>query len=403
MPNPLPTIGADTDSWGTKLNAHLTKATYGPVINVRDYDAVGDGTTDDRAAIQAAINAVSQYGGVVYFPRGIYKINASGGVGLDVSGKYCIQLVGETGLVFNDGGEYGTQLKAGQSNMTLVKCDGGASVQHQGPTFRHLGFYSDVATVKLLTMKMVNHWELKSCNVHAEAVAGCVGIEIDVDTATYPGGDNAYGYMEHCAFVFDHADATAVNVLESFGFLMLNCNFAMLEDSRGVKLLKAQDIHMLGNKFNYAVGDGGGYMLYCEGGNNWFTNNTFECPDSAGTPSDYAVQFVHPGTTHLPYQGWRNKFIGNQFASNGGTKCVIVGADCDQTVVAFTTYGYVHTTVTNNGSETTLIDQGKVILPAEASATLGFFGAAGATKQTGVAVSAAGIHAALVAYGLISA
>lgn len=37
------------------------------------------------------------------------------------------------------------------------------------------------------------------------------------------------------------------------------------------------------------------------------------------------------------------------------------------------------------------------------TSTLAFFGGAGAAKQTGVAVSAAGIHAALVAYGLIAA
>lgn len=37
------------------------------------------------------------------------------------------------------------------------------------------------------------------------------------------------------------------------------------------------------------------------------------------------------------------------------------------------------------------------------SETLGFYGATGVAKQTGVAVSAAGIHAALVALGLIAA
>jgi hypothetical protein len=34
---------------------------------------------------------------------------------------------------------------------------------------------------------------------------------------------------------------------------------------------------------------------------------------------------------------------------------------------------------------------------------LGFYGSAGVAKQTGVAVSAAGVHAALVALGLIAA
>ena len=44
-------------------------------INVRDYGAVGNGSTDDKQAIQNAINAVPSGGGVVYFPSGTYRIS----------------------------------------------------------------------------------------------------------------------------------------------------------------------------------------------------------------------------------------------------------------------------------------------------------------------------------------
>ena len=44
-----------------------------------------------------------------------------------------------------------------------------------------------------------------------------------------------------------------------------------------------------------------------------------------------------------------------------------------------------------------------VVVGASTSETLGFYGATGVAKQTGVAVSAAAIHAALVALGLIAA
>lgn len=43
-------------------------------LNVKNFGAVGDGATDDTAAIQAAIDAVPVAGGVVYLPAGIYVI-----------------------------------------------------------------------------------------------------------------------------------------------------------------------------------------------------------------------------------------------------------------------------------------------------------------------------------------
>ncbi|HEY0266979.1 MAG TPA: glycosyl hydrolase family 28-related protein, partial [Rhizomicrobium sp.] len=48
--------------------------------NVRDFGARGDGTTDDRAAINAALTAASAAGGgTVYFPAGTYRVAASAG------------------------------------------------------------------------------------------------------------------------------------------------------------------------------------------------------------------------------------------------------------------------------------------------------------------------------------
>lgn len=46
-------------------------------INVKDFGAKGDGTTDDRASIQSAIDyCINQGGGTVYFPKGMYLINS---------------------------------------------------------------------------------------------------------------------------------------------------------------------------------------------------------------------------------------------------------------------------------------------------------------------------------------
>lgn len=51
---------------------------YGPDwFNAKDYGAVGDGSTDDTTAINAAITAAIATGGVVYFPSGKYKITSA--------------------------------------------------------------------------------------------------------------------------------------------------------------------------------------------------------------------------------------------------------------------------------------------------------------------------------------
>lgn len=57
------------------------------VVSVKDFGAVGDGVTDDTAAIQAAINVFTNGSGRVYFPRGTYKVTetitvAKDGIGL---------------------------------------------------------------------------------------------------------------------------------------------------------------------------------------------------------------------------------------------------------------------------------------------------------------------------------
>lgn len=80
-------------------------------VSVKDFGAVGNGTTDDTTAIQAAINSLSATGGIVYFPTGTYKISAllstpSGNITLQGNGTEA-SIINQTNLsvgIFSDNG-----------------------------------------------------------------------------------------------------------------------------------------------------------------------------------------------------------------------------------------------------------------------------------------------------------
>lgn len=62
-----------TADWLNRVDQTIVGLQY----NVKGYGATGDGTTDDTAAIQAAVDACGQAGGgVVFFPPGNYKVDS---------------------------------------------------------------------------------------------------------------------------------------------------------------------------------------------------------------------------------------------------------------------------------------------------------------------------------------
>ncbi len=102
----LPVLASDADQWGAVLNEFLRVAhhedgslrgTY-RVLNVKDFGATGDGTTDDTSAIQAAVSKATASGKRVYLPSGNYRTTATVSVPENVS------LVGDgpTSVIIHD-------------------------------------------------------------------------------------------------------------------------------------------------------------------------------------------------------------------------------------------------------------------------------------------------------------
>ena len=120
------------------LAAHLADYAkdVAPVFNVKGFGAVGDGVADDTTAILAAIAAVPDDGGIVYFPAGTYIISSTLNIGdgstTQRSTKNGIRLVGEGecyilagSLFFNDNPISGTRLLwQGAVGGTMIKVNG---------------------------------------------------------------------------------------------------------------------------------------------------------------------------------------------------------------------------------------------------------------------------------------
>src|SRR5262249_41270217 len=107
----IPSDYAGSDSFTNPNNISITDLRGGAAgargfFNVKDFGARGDGTTDDWAAIEAAINATSSdisLGGSVYVPEGTYRVLKP----LHIS----------RGIKFYGAGENGTTITAGSSNQ----------------------------------------------------------------------------------------------------------------------------------------------------------------------------------------------------------------------------------------------------------------------------------------------
>jgi hypothetical protein len=131
------------DPWDPPASTSVTdaelQALEAAYINVKDpdYGATGDGVTNDRTAIQNAIDALPA-GGRIYFPPGAYKISTA----LDLTDTQGITLEGAAGMVDTVGNILGLEraptylLYSGTGTASAIDCSGSV-----GFTMRNLGAY----------------------------------------------------------------------------------------------------------------------------------------------------------------------------------------------------------------------------------------------------------------------
>ena len=187
----LPIVGGDLGGWGSILNDYLSQsldatggvtatgsttsrtlpARFSGVYNVLDYGAKGDGTTNDAAAFQAAINA-AQTGtkiGLVYVPPVATRYLLSSGLTFSVAGAAApLSIAGD--------GKYTTIIRYTGAGSFLSATGGNGFIQ---------GLFRDF-TVQLTNAAAIglNMTQLESATVRSVRVAW-VGVGSNGGTAIY--------------------------------------------------------------------------------------------------------------------------------------------------------------------------------------------------------------------------
>ena len=84
---------------GTGAVASTVDAKLKESVSVKDFGATGDGTSDDTAYIQAALNYAAPRGYTVYFPPGTYRTTATVGFTRTDTQRFGVRIVG-SGTIF---------------------------------------------------------------------------------------------------------------------------------------------------------------------------------------------------------------------------------------------------------------------------------------------------------------
>lgn len=212
----ISTNGADEVTWEwtnyrspASLNYTAT-ITLPDILDVTDFGAVGDGTTDDTAAIQAALNVLGAdeanvrpaRAGSIYFPGGHYRVSST----LTYIGAVDASL-----SLFSDGspgrGRCGAELHwTGDGTDPVMKLMGAAK-----PTIRNIAFNAGGGTNGSLTALWITSY-LGSAFAHSGS--GSVLVEDCAFEAANASG--AYGVL-----VGDASDTTVASAEMTFQ----NCKF----------------------------------------------------------------------------------------------------------------------------------------------------------------------------------
>lgn len=413
-PSPSDPVSALTRADGT-TEAHSTD--HGRVIglweNVKHHGAKGDDATDDTAAFDAAAAAAGA-GGTIYVPPGIYvltdwvvpymvHIKGGGRWGLrethagatlkaSATATWVMKIVAQTEVVFgttvSDVLIYGNNTASGvlqdpttwgiqgvlYTNVgfyrcnTGVKIDGaGTGMQNDKTAFNHCQ-WNECADIGL----WLNSSNAQSTTLYGGSMSGSTtAVRISGGGLIWVGGQMG---TNTTSFLFDNSNAQSLmllNFIDEASTTSLDGTSAWPSD--GVFMAQCILQSTTNVKMGSVVGTSTLTANHCR-----FNTGSILASANDTVFIDNECVFAY-GAAYTP-SGTNNRRVSS--------------------VAGVTTYYGQAAGATTTASLDGI--QGRFML-ADASGRVGFYGTTPIVKQTGVAVTAGGIHAALVNLGLISA
>jgi hypothetical protein len=290
-----------TGSVATNVEAKLAQ-----YISVKDFGATGDGTTDDTAAIQAAINA----GHSIYIPAGTYRITST--------------LTAPSGTWLQGDGAGVTTL-AGDANVNVLLFQDAVVNDYTSAGISRLKVTGS-GTARLLTVNRVWGFVAEHCWLRGVASTfRCIEIQ-RYSFECLINSCRITDATESCIYI-NSISGEAPN-----GCMITNCDFSPEDSSTagGYGIYdEAGNTRIIGNWFEYAYSAGppvgyGGTAIYSVGSPKIIGNNLTD-----GYYGDYSVHLV----------GSSGAIISNNNISvNGPDATGIYVESCTNTVIEGNTY-----------------------------------------------------------------
>jgi hypothetical protein len=222
---------ADTTIGSTQITDKRVMIDEPPHENVKWYGAKGDDSTNDQAAIQAALDVAydstvgTGFTRTVFFPRGGYRVTT----GLTL--KEGIRLEGVGKPAFDT--RQGSWVIANASSIDVFTVPDDATLRQHGFQMRNLGIgaRSGVTGCRALVIYNMNRWVLEDCGFSGDSTTAMdVGLFLRLNGG---GMDNNWTNVVNCEF---KQIKTCIDAYNITGCSIRGCHFipAAVTGSRGV-------------------------------------------------------------------------------------------------------------------------------------------------------------------------